>query len=391
MTDRRGRMRRRRTGASMTKVVLVTAHYLHSRRKAGFHWLAEAFWKAGYDVLFLTESLSWISWLRGNDRFQYDIRRAANRIEQVRDRLASFVWLTRWHPFNLRLSWLNQLSGPFMRRYGRLPLHGIEPILQQADLLVFDSTYGLMLFDRMRELCPRARFVYRVSDDIPLMNNHPVLLETETHVAPQFDLVSVPSAYIRRRLCHLPQVALHYHGVQTEAFDRITPNPYHGSGAHAVFVGQKFLDCAVLERASRLLPHWDFDVIGPFRGPAGAANVHAHGELAFADTVPYLQHADVGMQMLTPIAGVEVFSDSLKMQQYTYCRLPIVAPAALASPRPHVIAYQPDNDCSIRAAFEAALAFDRRRVPRDSVLSWDVLASLLAGPVAGALPRRQTG
>ncbi len=362
----------------MKRVILLTGHYLLSRRRAGFHWLAEAFWRAGWDVLFFTESLSWLSWARGNYRFQYPVRREAHRLRVVRVRLSSFVWLTPWHPFNLRSAWLNRLSGPFFARYGDLPLHGFEREVERADLLVFDSTYGLMLFDRFRALAPRASCVYRVSDDVVLMRNHPVLLETERRVAPRFDLVSAPCDYIRRRLGPLPNLALHYHGIEKELFDRSAPSPYQGPGPHALFVGQHFLDRDFLRRAVRLLPDWQFHVLGDFAGLPRAANLHAHGELPFASTVPFLKHADVGLQALTTFPGSEVFSDSLKMHQYTYCRLPIVAPEALRSARPHVFYYRPGDDRSIRTAFGSALAHPRDQVARDNLLTWDELADRLA-------------
>ena len=41
-----------------------------------------------------------------------------------------------------------------------------------------------------------------------------------------------------------------------------------------------------------------------------------------------------------------------------------------------------------RAALESARTFDRRRVPRERVPTWDVLARQLAG---GAAPRQQAG
>jgi 2-beta-glucuronyltransferase len=373
----------------MKKVILVTAHYLHSRRKAGFHGLAEALWEDGWDVLFFTESLSWLSWLRGNYRFEYPVRAEANRLLAVRERLASFVWLTPWHPFSLRSAWLNRLSRPLFARYGRLPLHGIEREVGRADLFIFDSTYGLMLQGRFRALNPGARFVYRVSDDLTLMGNHPVLLETEARVAGRFDLVSAPCQSITRRLGHLPNLALHHHGVQKDLLDRPTANPYRGPGPHAVFAGQKFLDHDFLRRASRLLPTWRFHVIGPLSGIEPAANLHRYGELAFADLVPYLQHADVGLQALATFPGVEIFGDSLKVQQYTYCRLPIVAPEALRGPRPHIFYYRPGDDGSIRQALESALAFDRARVPRDTVTGWDEVARRLAGDTEGGVRRQQ--
>ena len=53
----------------MKRVVFVTSHYLESDHKAGFHWLADSFWRAGWHVLFFTESISWLSYLRRDARF----------------------------------------------------------------------------------------------------------------------------------------------------------------------------------------------------------------------------------------------------------------------------------------------------------------------------------
>ena len=91
----------------MRTVILVSGHYLESKRRAGFHWLADAFWRAGGEVLFFTAGLSHLSRLRGDQRFQFPVRAEAKRIKWVRERLASFVWFTPWHTANLRLALLN--------------------------------------------------------------------------------------------------------------------------------------------------------------------------------------------------------------------------------------------------------------------------------------------
>src|SRR5947209_9886130 len=106
----------------MKKVVLVTAHYVDAKRKAGFHWMADAFWRSGWDVLFFTESISWLSWLRGDQRFQYPIFRDANRLRRIRERLASYIWFTPFHPGNLRLRLFNRWSRPVFRQYPQLLL-----------------------------------------------------------------------------------------------------------------------------------------------------------------------------------------------------------------------------------------------------------------------------
>src|ERR1019366_6215502 len=110
----------------MKRVVFVTSHYFDAKRKAGFHWLAEAFWRAGWHVVFFTESISWLSWLRRGDRCKDPVFRGARRLRYLRDRLASYVWMTPWHPINLRSDLLNQLSAPVLRLYGNFPIRDAE-------------------------------------------------------------------------------------------------------------------------------------------------------------------------------------------------------------------------------------------------------------------------
>ncbi len=361
----------------MQRVVLVTNHYFGSDHKAGFHWLAESCWRAGHDVLFLTESLSWLSWLRRNERFGYRVLREANRVVRFRDRLTSYVWLTPFHPTNLRHVTLNRMSAVLWRHYGDLPMPGLSAANVQADHFIFDSDHGLFLFDRFRRANPRARFVYRVSDDIRMLGHHPIVAQQEDRVVPRFDRVSVPSAPFLKRFGALPQTRLHAHGLQKDLFDRPNGTPFKGPGPHVLFVGKNFVDCEALCRAVRLFPRWTFHVIGAVPRLPDAVNLIRYGERPFVELVPYLQHADIGLQILVDRPGAECFADSLKMQQYSYCRLPIVAPRFLQSKRAHVYHYDVDSDDSIRQALLDALRHDRSQIDRSGILSWDELAGQL--------------
>jgi 2-beta-glucuronyltransferase len=363
----------------MKRVVLVTNQYYESKNKAGFHFLADAYWNAGWDVLFFTESISWISWLRRDARFAYPIREQANRLVQLKERFASYVWLTPFHPVNLRNAWLNRVTGPMFKAYRRFGFRDAEPAVRAADLFVFDSDHGLFLFERFKQLNPQARCVYRVSDDLPTLRYHPVVLETEERVAPAFDLVSAPSEYIRRRLAALAPVQLHQHALQQDLFDAPCENPYAGTGPHVLFIGRSRFDDDFLRRALRLFPDWSFHLFGTSAAAVDSARVRMYGERPFRELIPYLRHADIGLQTLEYVPGAECFTDSLKMQQYTYCRLPIVAPTYLRSDRPHLFCYEPGDDASIRQALQGAAEFDRELVPWRDVTRWDDLIVKLAG------------
>jgi 2-beta-glucuronyltransferase len=365
--------RENRQDTAMKRVVFVTSHYLDSPRKAGFHWLAESFWRAGWQVLFFTESISWLSFLRRDPRCKHPIFREAGRLRYLRERLGSYVWLTPFHPINLRSRLLNRLSNPLLSLYPRFSLGEAEQEIAQADLFVFDSDHGLFLFDRFKQLNPRARFVYRVSDDIRMMRHNPLLPTQEERIVERFDLISSPSSVFGRRFADLPNVYLHNHGLEKELFDRPHANPYRTASPNVLYVGKHYYDADFVVRAMRLFPAWSFHVFGDVGALPAASNLICHAEL-----IPYLQHADLGLQTLTYTPGAEWFTDSLKMFQYTYCRLPIVAPSFLKHERPHVFYYEPGDDASIRQALLDAHAFDRTRISCAGVLTWDELAAKLA-------------
>jgi 2-beta-glucuronyltransferase len=360
----------------MKRVVFITSHYLNSDRKAGFHWLADALWRRGWHVLFFTESLSWLSYLRRDARCRYALQ--PHRLCQVRERLASYVWLTPFHPINLRSGIVNRLSAPVLRLYPCFSFGEAEAEITRADLFVFDSDHGLFLVDRFKELNPHARFVYRVSDDIRMMRHHPIVPAQEDRVLDRFDLISVPSSNLCQRFSNIAKVELHHHGLDKAAFDEPHANPYRTPRPNVLYVGKHHFDVDFMARAARLLPTWSFHVFGALGPLPASANLTCHGERPFAELVPYLQHADIGLQCLEYTPGAEAFTDSLKMFQYTYCRLPIVAPTFLRNDRPHVFYYEPGDDASIQQALLGARDFDRGRISTAGVLTWDELALKLA-------------
>ncbi|BBD62256.1 UDP-glucuronate:glycolipid 2-beta-glucuronosyltransferase [Nostoc sp. HK-01] len=361
----------------MKRVVLVTGHYWNSKRKAGFHWLAEAFWHQGWEVIFVTSALSWLSVIRRDYRLAYPVLQEANQLQLIRENFWSYVWFTPWHPANLRSNLLNHLSRGLFNLYGQLPLGTVEPLLKETDLFIFESTPALLLFDRCKQLNPQAQFIYRVSDDLRLLRNHPVVLNTEERVAPKFDLVSVPSQHIYRLFAGLPNLALELHGLRKDIFNQEYANPYSGSDTpNVVFVGNAHFDYEFLEQASQLLPNWQFHIIGPMNNLPQRNNILAYQELPFESTVAYIKHADIALQTLAYSPGAECFTDSLKIIQYSYCQLPIVAPAYLASSRTNVFYYQPGDASSIYQALIAAQMYDRSQIPTYEIYSWDDLVSL---------------
>lgn len=356
-------------------MILISGHYYSSKRRAGFHHLANAFWNLGWDVTFATVAISLLSRLRGDYRFAYPVREEANRLVSVRERLTSFVLLTRTHPGNLRLGLANRLSTPWFARYARVRLGPLEERLRGADLVVFEGTAGLMLVERIRALAPQARLVYRASDDLRALGVHPVILEAEARAVPLFDLVSAPTPRIGEILRRYGPVEVHSPGVDKRAFDRRTESPY-AAGPNAVFAGvSPVFDYDILRAASELAPQIEFHIIGARARPL-PENVSFHPELPFHEVVPYFQHATFGLLFMA--AGYSLGQGN-KLAQYSYCRLPVVAPSDLGVDRPNACVFERGDSGSLGRALAQAERMEHSEAFAQGVLSADELAAILAG------------
>jgi len=367
------------------KVVLFSYHYFESKLRAGFHHLAEAYWDLGWEVVFVTAPLSPLSRLVRDRRLQDPLLAEANRPKAVRDRLTSYVLYSRAHPANLRSGPLNRVSGRLLvgiYRHTQLGVLAYE--LASADLIIFESTPAIVLAPVVRRLAPRARLVYRVSDDLEILNVHPAVARAETQLLPLFDRVSSPSRYSAEKLGAVRPVEYAQHALDKSLFDSDSASPYAG-GINAVWVGKALLDPAFLDAASARLPDWTFHVVGPAARSTSRPNVVWHGEVEYEKTIPYLQHADVGLAAYGGREGhVQGYlADSMKIVQYAYCGLPVVAPSTLRSARPHVFYYDFGDPDSIEAALRSALESGKRPDLAESIPSSQDLAKALAADPGG--------
>jgi 2-beta-glucuronyltransferase len=363
-------------------VVLISGHYLRSKRRAGFHHLADAYWRAGWDVTFVTAPISFLSRLRRDYRFEYPVRAEANRFVPVRERLTSFVLMTGMHPVNLRSGLANRLAAPWFGRYARISLDPLAEALAEADLVVFEGSAALLLVDRVRSMASHARLVYRASDDLRRLGLHPLILEAEARAVPRVDLASVPSELIAEVLAPYGPVQVHPPGIDKAALDRATPSPY-GDGPAAVFAGvSPFFDYDSLVTAAEVAPHIAFHVIGPPPRPA-PENVTFHAEMPFDRLVPYLQHATFGLLLFPPGEAAVSLGHGNKVAQYSYCRLPIVAPSHLEVERANMCVFERGDPESLRRALARAEETEHSAAFAEGILSSDELAAILAGDASG--------
>ncbi len=74
----------------------------------------------------------------------------------------------------------------------------------------------MFLFDRVKKYNPNAKFIYRVSDNLEMLNHKILLLDQEERLLDKFNLISSPSSYITDRLKGLSQnirIENYYNGI----------------------------------------------------------------------------------------------------------------------------------------------------------------------------------
>lgn len=360
------------------RVVFLSYHVLDSPRRAGFHWLADAFWAARWDVTFVTTGISLASRLRGDPRFASG--QPIGVPTELAPRLAMYIEPAFIHPAQLTAPWLRDAAAIPMARYGRRLSDTLVAYLRAADLVVFESNASLMMFDAVRRATD-AKLVYRVSDDVRVIRNSPLVRAAEDAAIHQFDCVSVPSrALLQSRFANVKRAVYQPHGVP-DLPAASGKQRYGSNGPNATSVGSTLLDYEFLRVAPLRRPAITFHQVGQMNAPVRAPNLVAHGELPYADAIDFAAQAELCLALYEEHPhSIYLAETSNKLALFMALRKRIVAPEFLRGhlDRPGIFFYDVKNRPTIDAALDAALAFDPADVPFVSHSSWaDVRDRLL--------------
>jgi 2-beta-glucuronyltransferase len=350
---------------AMREVVLFSEHVYESGRRAGFHWLADAYLDAGWRITFVTAGVSLISALRGDFRTGMVPPARRNKFRDIEQNVSGYFWSPPFHPVNLRNEMANRLSGPFFKTYGSMPLGRLSEAVSRADTIIVESSHALALVPRLRRLAPKAFMVYRVSDDVRVVGHHPIIATFERRALPHFDFISVPSEHMIKLFPEGAPVAIQYHGLQTAWFEQPVPSPY-SAPVNVLSVGSTLFDRRAVETFAAACPDVTFHLFGRF-APFPHPNVLLYGEMPFVELIPYLRHADVGFAPYIFRPGCEYLAHtSNKVMQYTFCRKPVLLPHFVPNNASHIVPYRPHD------ATDAARAMARaREIPAKSIdASW---------------------
>lgn len=346
-------------------------------RKASIVFLAEALAELGWQTGFVTAQLSRLSALAGVPRLKDVPEDRRNVWLPQSGRLSAFVWVPLFHPATTGVGLLNRIATPLFALYPHLLPETIRDRVRAAHLVIIESCSGVLLLPLLRKLAPEAKFVYRASDRLDAIGMHPMLTTVLNRTAADYDLFTAPSELILAdcppgaRTCHLPQ------GLEKSMFHAAVPRPFDSAGPHAVIAGDMMFDHASVEMMARNFPDMTFHTFGRMdvRRIAACRNLVHHGEVPFETLRDFIVHADLGIAPYVDDAGHHYLNTtSLKLVQYTYARLPIVAPDFVKGGRDHVKGYTPGDEASITRAVQAALGVDRRKIDCSGIYDWREIA-----------------
>ncbi len=346
---------------------LIVAHEVNAKRKVGFHFWCEYLVGLGHQVKFVSVGHSFLTKLQGKTP---PINK--NKWVSYSPNLQSYAWVPPVHPC-LNKKYLSPFLMPIFRNIPNFFSNEDFKNLEHSDVFIVESGIGLSLIPKLKKICPNAIFIYSACDRLKTVGAHPYVLEAEKNALQFFDLIRVPATVMLSDFeanCpieYIPQ------GMDKIDFDQPHQNPYTSS-KNAVSVGDMLFDEKVISTLAENFSDWTFHLFGRnAKLSTPKSNVIAHGEVSIQAITAFIKHADIGIAPYKNAPNCEYLSQSsLKMIQYTYSKLPIVAPTFASNGRRNVLAYKSSDLLDeVISAFNNAIKFDRNLINIADVLTWD--------------------
>ena len=353
----------------------MAAHAADSKRKVNFHFWVEALNNKNIDVDFVTVGFSRATSYKKKSR---QFEPPFNEWVQLNPRLRKYLWRPLFHPFSTRNKFLDKIIETILSFYPSLMPKNLLSGIDDVDFFIIENGAGLLLMPKLKKLYPNAKFVYSVCDRIETLGYHPLIVEAEKQVLPLFDVIRVPSEPMRKDYDDQYNVQLIPHGLDKDAFDKDFKTPYENKN-NVISVGDMLFDADTIRLLATEFPKWTFHLFGKkAKLEPPLPNVIAYGEMPFEFIIPYIKYADIGLAPYYNAKNADYLSQSsLKMMQYTYCKLPIVAPTFAAAGRAHVCDYNTEDDNSKIAAMNKAINFDHNAVDTSTIINADESTQLM--------------
>ena len=359
------------------KILFLSPHaFLPSTRKTSVHFVSEALAERGHSVATISVGYSLLTRFKNHSLYHRLASEQKNCFIERYPSYRSACYLPLLHPFSSRNPLINRITGLFFRLYGNVLPRFMKDEMETADIIFLESGTSICFFEAIRRVNKTARIVYFRRDRLDSVGASPYLINLEQRLGPTFDCVIVPSPSLAGQLPagakvkHIPQ------GIDKRGFDQCETSPYPLGSRNAISVGNMLFDDAAVTAMASHNPRVAFHLFGSGISGDFPSNVKVYGERPFDEIIPYIKFADFGIAPYR-LTEKELYlaASSLKMQQYSYCLLPILVPYLLTGTRDNLIAYRQNGEQDWADIVERALAAEKNPAWRAGILSWQEVAA----------------
>jgi 2-beta-glucuronyltransferase len=352
------------------KIVIITTHEFHIGRKTGLHFLSEFFSKK-YKTFFITVGLSYLSFLK---KHRQHFSKPFGQWRRVNSNLQTYTWCSLFHPFKTPSKFLDLIIEPFISLYSFLIPKKIKNIFQMKTekyFVIIENGSGLLLTSQLKSLSTNIVLIYWQSDRLSLLNYPRIIHKVESKYLSLFHFIRTNSRAIAEEYKHKHQNVFYIQqGIQKKLFNQSYPNPYKHDH-NVISIGESHLDIKTLIILIELFPDWNFHIFGKNIYLPNYPNLTYYDEIDFKKVVPYIKYANLGLAIYHNDESVAYLADSsLKIIQYSYCKLPIVCPKNINNHQKNLFSYDPLDTHSIYSAFVKAKKFNKNGFDVKHILDW---------------------
>ncbi|MFC6582296.1 hypothetical protein [Sulfitobacter aestuariivivens] len=253
----------------MKRAVLITGHFAHQKRKGSMLWVSDHLQQMGWHVTIVTMGYSWLSRLKGDARLGVFKHLPTRGIDVINPTLSSQFELPLIHPFKTRFEIADTLLAWPFRHFTTFWHKRLQSPLRHADLVICESGPPVLLGPSVAALAPDAARIYRVNDDVRLLNAPQMLIRAETDNLQCFTRISTASPLLAKRFRDHENVTLDPMGIPKTAVEQPMANPFDPTfkGRVAVCAGTTQLDVMALQRIAAKQSHWQIHVLGRLKSP----------------------------------------------------------------------------------------------------------------------------
>ncbi|WBO23854.1 hypothetical protein PBT88_06970 [Sphingomonas abietis] len=292
---------------------------------------------------------------------------------------------------HFRYEWLNKILGRLAIRLSAKLSKRITDALSKTDIFIIDSGSSVTYFPELKRQFPAAKFIYNAADSLRAVGAPSYLLPMERIAIMNSDLVRCPSSLLAKILLGGSNILVIPQGVLVDQFNICHTSPYPSGTINIVSIGSTLIDLVAIADLARSHPQIQVHVLGLTQQDNMPTNAIFHGEVSFRETIPFVKFANAGLAAYKLDEGSAYIAESsLKLLQYRFCNLPIIAPEMIPDGE-DVFTYIEGDEGSIARATTRALGHFDSKSPRNvSILSWDDVAGRLLRAIGelGAGPFR---